>query len=122
MLCWLLTGCIVIRACISMAYPPRHARDANSGVDRWVEPPGTEDQEDLMPGGTEEAQRLLAYNLVHFDLDPQNGRFLDTNSRAGVKDISRLTFSHCQVMIGDFDNDQHGEVPIFKVRKSTAAT
>ncbi|POS69267.1 hypothetical protein DHEL01_v212339 [Diaporthe helianthi] len=54
---------------------------------RWVEPPGTEDQEDLMPGGTEEAQRLLAYNLVHFDIDPQNG---------------------------NFDNDEHAEVPIFK--------
>ncbi|KAG8162278.1 hypothetical protein KVR01_008043 [Diaporthe batatas] len=57
---------------------------------KWVEPPGTEGQEGLMPGVTEEAQRLLAYNLVHFDLDPQN------------------------VMIGDFDNDEHAEVPIFK--------
>jgi hypothetical protein len=57
-----------------MAHPPRYAKDANTGEDRWVEPPGTEDQDDLMPPGSDEALRYLAYNLVHFDLDPQNGR------------------------------------------------
>ena len=57
-----------------MAHPPRHARDANTGEHRWVEPEGTDDQEELMPPGSEQALRYLAYNLVHFDLDPQNGQ------------------------------------------------
>lgn len=68
-----LTIVIVIKACIAMAHPPRYAKDANTGEDRWVEPEGTEDQDELMPPGSEEALRYLAYNLVHFDLDPQNG-------------------------------------------------
>lgn len=71
---WSLTVSIVIKACIAMAHPPRYAKDANTGEDRWIEPEGTEDQEELMPPGSEEALRYLAYNLVHFDLDPQNGK------------------------------------------------
>jgi hypothetical protein len=57
-----------------MAYPPRHRKDANTGEDRWFEPPGTGNRDDLMPPDSDAALRDLAYNLVHFDLDPQNGR------------------------------------------------
>lgn len=60
----------VIKACIAMQYPPRRRVDSN-GADMWLSEDGEELNERLP-----DTDRDIGYDLVHFDLDPQNGESL----------------------------------------------
>lgn len=62
---------LVIRACIDMQYPPRRKLDPETGFAQYL----SEDGEDLNGGIPLEAPDgplPPGYDLVHFDLDPQN--------------------------------------------------
>lgn len=60
----------VIRACIAMQYPPRFVTDM-SGTNR---PNSSATGPDILEEVPEDSiQDLSRYDLVHFDLDPQNG-------------------------------------------------
>ena len=58
---------IVVRACIAMQHPPRR-RVNSAGGSRWLDVEGQDLQETLP-----EYDRHMGYDLIHFDLDPQNG-------------------------------------------------
>lgn len=61
---------IVVRACIAMQYPPRR-RATPAGREVWLRSDG-QALEERLP----EENRHLGYDLVHFDLDPKNGKQL----------------------------------------------
>lgn len=50
-----------------MQYPPRRRVNPNGG-DAWLDVDG-QDLNERLP----DADRHIGYDLVHFDLDPQNG-------------------------------------------------
>jgi hypothetical protein len=51
-----------------MQYPPRRRVNPNGG-EAWLDEDG-QDLDERLP----EADRHIGYDLVHFDLDPQNGK------------------------------------------------
>lgn len=55
---------------MAMQYPPRRRVDP-SGADVWLDEVGDDLEEELPQAGMD-----IGYDLVHFDLDTQNGKSL----------------------------------------------
>ncbi|KAI3394033.1 hypothetical protein diail_3298 [Diaporthe ilicicola] len=89
---WRVFFCLV-RGCIAMYAPPRLTRGPNGMAlpwDQWRSVYGP-DLDEVMPAQTIQVPFPDGWDLVHFDLDPQN------------------------VLIGENDNNEHSMAPIFKI-------
>lgn len=76
----LLLCLAVIRACIDMQYPVRRKVSRVTGSESWL----SEDGEDLkggIPYYFAGDPLPPGYDLVHFDLDPQNGELCPVMSK-----------------------------------------
>ncbi|KAL1850663.1 hypothetical protein Daus18300_012874 [Diaporthe australafricana] len=89
---WRVFFCL-IRGCIAMFVPPRSRRGPDGLVlpeNQWQDFFGPE-LDEVMPVGTPQLPNPEGWDLVHFDLDPQN------------------------ILVGENDGDEHSMAPVFKI-------
>lgn len=104
-----LTSHLVIRGCIAMRYPPRLGRIKSRTEEDWKPQDGPAVLEQVPEVSVRDSRD---YDLIHFDLDPQNSEPWKTRLRLTcLAQEILLTLILCSVLLGDFDNLGHAAVP-----------
>lgn len=100
-----------------MQYPPRLYITDDTEEWKWYSETG----EDLIERGPDnEHQRAEGSNLVHFDLDPNNGESSSLLCELFLGDTILIdSYFSPLVMIGEYDA-KHPAVPVFKVQDNSA--